>query len=203
MSGLIQVSADNAIECPCELDIQGVNKIAPYNNDTRCFEVFDEIWLTYLTKRYRLIEYHYHIRGETMIGDSIYEAMLHMVFSDGSIVGNLCQTAGTLANPPNIVVVCVPIKKTTKSRDFDASKEQPIAPKSFFHYDAVISGARVRMIVGTEPIKRVMSDLYLVGKLSKLSDPYDGRIVLYSHPINGVKPNKKSPSSRRSRLSKP
>jgi hypothetical protein len=203
MSGLIHVSADNSIECPCELDIQGVNKIAPYNNDTRCFEVFDEIRLTYLTKGYRLIEYHYHTRGKHLIAGKAYKAELHMVFADGVIVGDLCQLNGNLQNPPNIVVVCIPIQKTSATPGFDPSKEQPIVPKSFFHYDTIIAGTRVRMVVGTEPITRVMSELYVVGKLAKKTEPYDGRMILYSHPITGVTPHKKSPSSRRSRLSKP
>jgi carbonic anhydrase len=184
----------DAIRVKSKICIEGKNKCAHYNRETKNFEVNDEVLLHVNGKTYRLDEYHFHVPGEHKVNDRIYPAEIHYVFLE---VHNHCHDHPVAPVQPiapvhydlcegiypnvNVLVIARVIENTRKTKDL--TKLQVKVPSSFFEYDGTLTTGEalpVRWIVGDKPLCFNIEELIHVAKPSRDLQDLDGRMVLHS-----------------------
>ena len=174
------------------IDVRGKNRGAKYNPDMNIFKVKNTIILTKRNnkgtkepKKYRLVEYHFHVPSEHSILGDIYPAEIHYVFYeiDNSGTNNYRSTRPNGENPNILVIARVIVNDRNVYPNLE--KLQVRVPMIYFEYDGSLTGegdgsVPVRWIVGKCPIKMSVDEIKQVAKSARVLQPLDGRIILFS-----------------------
>jgi carbonic anhydrase len=202
----ISLHSSTCIPINQEIKICGINHWSEYNYGTKNFEVKDEIFLTVQSEKYKLVEYHFHNKGEHTINHKCYDGEVHFVFIECSNVPkynknvNLCKChsadsfPGTVfrVNSANceedktvpvtdIVVIGRMIKHTDIKQELENIHIK--IPSNYFEYDGTLTTGTyspVRWIIGKHSIRLNMEDVAKQSKSARPIQDNDGRIVLYS-----------------------
>jgi len=188
--------------------IHGKNMGAKYNEESKIFEIQDEIILKIDHVKYKMLEYHFHIPGEHQIHSRDYQSEVHYVFveldcddSQDSVALNCedsqdCKESkesqkfkcpdvcggkfhfGDISG--NILVIGRVIKPT--ERKTDIHHIQVAIPERYFEYDGTLTTGKfspVRWIVGCNSIHMNICEIEPYHKPARPLQQLDGRIILH------------------------
>jgi carbonic anhydrase len=182
----------DAIHIHQPLDIIGTNHHAIYDASAKLFIIQKPIYLCIQNKKYKWIEYHFHIPAEHVIQNKEYEAEIHYVFKDCDSIEtmnssdaiesclDLCSCCHS--NDPDILVIGRTIIDGPESTNL--YKLQPRLPSQYFEYDGTLTTGTyspVRWLVGLGPVQFRIKDILPFAKSARLIQPFDGRIKLFCH----------------------
>ena len=189
------------------LDTRGKNRGAEYIPELKVFEVKNTIILYKGSKKikdhvvtdpkkYRLMEYHFHVPSEHSILGDKYPAEIHYVFYeiDNSYKANSDVNKRKLFdvhsgdNPSNDNILIIARVIIDDRNVYPVlEKLQVRVPMIYFEYDGSLTGegdnketVPVRWIVGKCPIKMSVDEIKQVAKTSRPLQPLDDRIILFS-----------------------
>ena len=178
-----------------KIRIKGRNNGATFIPENKIFKLNDKITLKINSKKYRLVEYHFHAPAEHTINNKLFPAEIHYVFYDiekheqkvdnqSSNSANKCMDVCSCQNTEdeNILVIGILIKDTVKQKNLN--NIQVTIPAEYFEYDGSLTGSGdeatpVRWIVGNRYIKLPLSEINEIAKSSRPIQPLDNRIILY------------------------
>ena len=169
--------------------IKGRNCGAKFNPDNKTFEPQTPIIMKIDNKKYRLVEYHFHVPAEHVINKKTYPAEVHYVFydvtekSDNHKIKNLDVCGGQNTEDEDILVIGRVINDTSCYTNLSTININ--IPDIYFEYDGSLTGTGdettpVRWIVGEHPIKISLNEINKVAKTARPTQPLDDRIILYS-----------------------
>ncbi len=177
--------------------VKGINRDARYIEEDQVFQVRRKIILRIDKKKYRLVEYHFHVPSEHEVRGKKYPAEIHYVFYQISKKEekedcpkrkyfNVCRGTGSETDE-NILIVARTIIDGPINMELEDIQLQ--FPFTYFEYDGSVLGSvlgsdniltPVRWIVGNTPIKLPLSEIKPVAKDSQPIQPLDNRIILFS-----------------------
>lgn len=178
----VSLRSDDAFLIDFDYKIKGFNKGAPYNKDQHVFEVQDDIFLKIRGKKYKLDEYHFHIKGEHAIDDKEWAAEIHYVFIELSHFKNVKRSDGPCcrATGGNLLVIGRVIKNDPKVV-VDLEKIQVRSPHCYFVYDGGLTAGDVctpvKWIVGENPLKLSVDSLVDFSKGFRPLQKLQGRLI--------------------------
>jgi carbonic anhydrase len=188
----IVLTKHDSIHIHQPLDIIGLNHHAIYDASAKLFIIQKPIYLCIQNKKYKFIEYHFHIPAEHVVQNKEYEAEIHYVFKDCDNIEttdsneeiescpDLCGCCHS--NDADILVIGRTIIDGPESTNL--YKLQPRLPSQYFEYDGTLTTGTyspVRWIVGLGPIQIRIKDIIPFAKSARLIQPFDGRIKLFCH----------------------
>jgi len=183
--------------------LKGRNVGAIYNTETKNFEVQDRIILKIRSKRYQLVEYHFHTPGEHEVDGKIYDAEVHYVFfqlaedqeclPENHQCGNICCGDMPAEVDPNLtpLIVARVFKNDEEAKTEDLLNFPVLFPETYFQYDGAFSALDdsflpVRWIVGDWYLHYNVAQLEPIAKDAAPLQPTNGRIVLYRNKCRKV-----------------
>lgn len=174
--------------------LSGKNLGATFDPKEKIFIINDRIILKIksgnITKRYLMLEYHFHLPGEHQIttyeSSQIYPGEIHYVFTDNldcQSLGNICgnNNEGNQENQGNIFVIGRGIVDHP-STDFDILQLNVKKPKHYYLYDGALTGGDVstpvRWVVGNTPLAYPLEEIQPYAKTARSLQALDGRLIL-------------------------
>jgi carbonic anhydrase len=186
---------------------KGKNNGAVFDPHEKIFVITDRIILKVRSgktiKKYRMVEYHFHIPGEHQIescdnhsNGKIYPAEIHYVFTDnlnyqitdGIPHCNICNEDNHLninnnLTNENLFVIGYAISNDNgKKQNFDIFRLNVKPPKYYYLYDGALTGGDVsipvRWVVGRFPLTFPISEIVPYAKSARALQPLDGRLIL-------------------------
>lgn len=197
----ISLDHENRIKIHKKIHIEGINRGSKYNSETKNFEVKDNVIITVGKKRYRLEEYHFHVRSEHKVNGEFYPAEIHYVFIEIEFddntpltrttekCHNLCQCTNNIGSitkldiDTDIIVIGRVILDVPEYKNLDILQVK--VPHFYYEYDGTLTTGNytpIRWIVGETPIHFDLRQLEQIAKAARPIQELDGRIVLYSYP---------------------
>jgi carbonic anhydrase len=175
------------------LEIIGTNYHAIFDASSKIFIIQNPIYLMIQNKKYKFLEYHFHIPGEHVIQNKNYASEIHYVFKEcnlmpcdgenNAIIESCADLCGCChSNDPDILVIGRTIIDGNDS--INLYKLQPNLPSQYFEYDGTLTTGTyspVRWLVGLCPIQFRVKDIIPFAKGARLIQPFDGRIKLFCH----------------------
>ena len=169
--------------------IEGENTGAKYNEESKIFEIQDDIILQIDSIQYKMLEYHFHIPGEHKVHGDIHKSEIHYVFvelnSQDSNIYECPDVCGCNFHfgdiSGNILVIGRIIKPS--DRKTDVYNVQVDIPNKFFEYDGTLTTGNyspVRWIVGCNSIHMNICEIEPYHKPARPLQPLDGRIILHT-----------------------
>jgi len=188
----ILLNKRDAIHIHQPLEIVGINHHAIFDASSKIFIIQKPIYLIIENKKYKWLEYHFHIPGEHVVQNKEYSGEVHYVFKecdsianaeDGEIIESCPDLCGCChSNDPDILVIGRTISDTKET--VNLYKLQPKLPSQYFEYDGTLTTGTyspVRWLVGLGPISLCIKDIAPFAKTARLIQPFDGRIKLFCH----------------------
>ena len=173
--------------------LKGKNKGAKYIEENNIFELEDKIILRIDSKKYQLIEYHFHVEGEHLINGKGFPSEIHFVFYE---VDENCECHSSSKFQPKHIDVCggevtdekiLVIGRVIKNghKHLKLDKLQVDVPSKYFEYDGSLTGSGdgstpVRWIVGDKHICLPLDKIKEVAKGSRPVQNLDNRLILSS-----------------------
>jgi carbonic anhydrase len=182
----IKLNPDDTIKINQFIDIHGENYGATFNKTSKIYEINDKIILIIDDKKYKLVEYHFHINGEHNVNDQIYDSEVHYVFIELNELYNeytyKCHDiCGGVTSEYNTLVIGRVI--CNKHERCDLTILNVKLPSVYYEYDGSLTTgtyAPVRWIIGKNSIQLNINDIKDVAKPARQLQSLDGRIILYS-----------------------
>jgi len=180
----------NTIPISQHICCRGENTGAIYDASMKIYEVQDFIELEVGSRKYQLLEYHFHLPCEHIVCNEHNPAEIHYVFLEedevgkfrrGNISPDVCGCCDTSDLAGNILVIGRTIRHDVSEID-DLEKFPVRFPKKYFMYDGTLTTgdfAPVRWLVGRDPIYMNVLDVAPVAKHARATQNEDGRIILY------------------------
>jgi carbonic anhydrase len=189
----ILLNKRDAIHIHQPLEIIGINHHAIYDASSKIFIIQKPIYLVIENKKYKWLEYHFHIPAEHIVQNKEYKAEIHYVFKEcdsmadcdnDEIIDTCADLCGCChSNDPYILVIGRTISDT-KEDAANLYKLQPKLPLQYFEYDGTLTTGTyspVRWLVGLGSISLSIKDIVPFAKTARLIQPFDGRIKLFCH----------------------
>jgi len=179
----------NSIPISQYICVDGENTGSIYNKTKKIYEVQDFIELRIGSRKYQLLEYHFHVPSEHIIDDTKFPSEIHYVFIEEEMgvvhQGRPCPDVCGCCNSGDISGNILVIGRTIKNDDEndDLEKINVRVPRKYYMYDGTLTTgdfAPVRWIVGKHPIHLNVQEIAKIAKDARHIQSDDGRIVLYS-----------------------
>jgi carbonic anhydrase len=195
----IFLNDDELIKINKYITISGNNTGAIYDKYNKIFKIVDDIILSvHSNKKYKLIEYHFHIPSEHYLNNKRYQSEIHYVFeeydhsephdpvyydsddSSDSVYMDLC--CNKRIGEKNVLVISNLIKNNIfKSHNLKHMKIK--TPKHYYEYDgtsATDGDIPVRWIVDENVIEMNIDEIIPYAKTARPIQDKNGRIILFN-----------------------